>query len=137
MTSSRLREPEKARSITTSKARKVSFTKCSKRILARLRVALRRSTAKSARGATWKNGRVHVELQKHYEVTRGCPFGTLGNEATVNDELIRQDVSLIFEVIKNKLAAFLVKEKAKGKLAKQADQERMADLCVPPRNSAE
>ena len=44
--------------------------------------------------------RAHVELQKHYEMTRGCPFGTLGNEATVNDELIRQDVSLIFEVIK-------------------------------------
>jgi oligoribonuclease (3'-5' exoribonuclease) len=63
-------------------------------------------------------------------MTRGCPFGTLGNEATVNDELIRQDVSLIFEVIKNKLAAFFVKEKAKGKLAKQADPERMADFCI-------
>jgi hypothetical protein len=63
-------------------------------------------------------------------MTRGCPFGTLGNEATVNDELIRQDVSLIFEVIKNKLAAFFVKEKATGKLAKQADPERMADFCI-------
>jgi hypothetical protein len=48
----------------------------------------------------------HVALQKHYEMTRGCPFGTLGNEATENDELIRQDVSLIFEVVKNKLAVF-------------------------------
>ena len=48
----------------------------------------------------------------------------------MNDELIRQDVSLIFEVIKNKLAAFFVKEKAKGKLAKQADPERMADFCI-------
>lgn len=74
--------------------------------------------------------RVHVELQKHYAMTRGCPFGTLGNEATVNDELIRQDVSLIFEVIKNKLAAFFVKEKAKGKLVKHADPERMADFCI-------
>ena len=55
----------------------------------------------------------HVALQKHYEMTRGCPFGTLGNEVTENDELIRQDVSLIFEVVKNKLAAFFVKEKAK------------------------
>src|SRR5215470_17468971 len=74
--------------------------------------------------------RAHVELQMHYEMTRGCPFGTLGNEATVNDELIRQDVSLIFEVIKNKLAAFFVKEKAKRKLAKQADPERMAEFCI-------
>jgi TetR/AcrR family transcriptional repressor of nem operon len=74
--------------------------------------------------------RAHVELQKHFEMTRGCPFGTLGNEATANDELIRQDVSLIFEVVKHKLAAFFVSEKAKGKLSRQADAERMADFCI-------
>lgn len=72
----------------------------------------------------------HVELQKHYEMTRGCPFGTLGNEATENDELIRQDVSLIFEVVKNKLAAFFVREKAKGRLAKKANEEELADFCI-------
>ena len=71
-----------------------------------------------------------VELQKGYEMTRGCPFGTLGNEVTENDELVRQDLSLIFEVIKNKLAAFFLREKAKGKLTKQADAERMADFCI-------
>jgi len=71
-----------------------------------------------------------VELQRNYEMTRGCPFGTLGNEVTDNDELVRQDLSLIFEVIKNKIAAFFVREKAKGKLAKQANAERMADFCI-------
>jgi len=71
-----------------------------------------------------------VQLQKNYEMTRGCPFGTLGNEVTDNDELIRQDLSLIFEVIKNKMAAFFVSEKAKGRLAKQANAERMADFCI-------
>jgi TetR/AcrR family transcriptional regulator, transcriptional repressor for nem operon len=71
-----------------------------------------------------------VELQKDYEMTRGCPFGTLGNEVTDNDELVRQDLSLIFEVVKNKLAAFFVREKAKGRLAKQADPERIADFCI-------
>jgi TetR/AcrR family transcriptional regulator, transcriptional repressor for nem operon len=71
-----------------------------------------------------------VQLQKHYEMTRGCPFGTLGNEVTDNDELIRQDLSLIFEVIKNKMAAFFVSEKAKGRLAKRANAERMADFCI-------
>jgi TetR/AcrR family transcriptional regulator, transcriptional repressor for nem operon len=71
-----------------------------------------------------------VELQKNYEMTRGCPFGTLGNEVTDNDELVRQDLSLIFEVVKNRLAAFFVREKAKGSLAKQADPERMADFCI-------
>jgi AcrR family transcriptional regulator len=71
-----------------------------------------------------------IELQKTYEMTRGCPFGTLGNEVTDNDVLVRQDLSLIFEVVKNKLAAFFVGEKAKGMLAKQANPERMADFCI-------
>jgi hypothetical protein len=63
-------------------------------------------------------------------MTRGCPFGTLGNEVTENDELIRQDVSLIFEVVKNKLTAFFVKEKAKGRLAKKVNEEELADFCI-------
>ncbi|HKV61213.1 MAG TPA: TetR/AcrR family transcriptional regulator [Candidatus Acidoferrum sp.] len=71
-----------------------------------------------------------IQLQKNYEMTRGCPFGTLGNEVTDSDELIRQDLSLIFEVIKNKMAAFFVSEKAKGRLAKQANTEWMADFCI-------
>ena len=71
-----------------------------------------------------------VELQKSFEMTRGCPFGTLGNEVSENDELIRQDLSFIFEVVKNKLAAFFVREKAKGSLVKQADPERMAEFCI-------
>src|SRR5262249_48985646 len=49
----------------------------------------------------WFNG--HLELQKRFRMTRGCPFGTIGNEVTENDELIRQDLNLIFEVVKSKL----------------------------------
>ncbi len=71
-----------------------------------------------------------LELQRNYEMTRGCPFGTIGNEVTENDELIRQDLNLIFEVIKNKLAAFFLREKTKGVLAKRADPDRMADFCI-------
>src|SRR5260370_36573268 len=72
----------------------------------------------------------NIELQKRFRMTRGCPFGTLGNEVTENDELIRQDLSLIFEVVKNKLAAFFIKEKAKGRLTQDANEEQMADFCV-------
>jgi AcrR family transcriptional regulator len=72
----------------------------------------------------------HIELQKSFRMTRGCPFGTIGNEVTENDELIRQDLSLIFEVVKHKLAAFFIKEKAKGRLAEEADEERLADFCL-------
>jgi TetR/AcrR family transcriptional regulator, transcriptional repressor for nem operon len=72
----------------------------------------------------------HLKLQERYHMTRGCPFGTLGNEVSGDDELIRQDVSLIFEVVRNKLAAFFLKEKARGRLAKRADTRRMADFCL-------
>jgi hypothetical protein len=54
----------------------------------------------------------------------------VGNEVTENDELIRQDLSLIFEVMKNKLAVFFIKEKARGRLAKGATEDRMADFCI-------
>jgi AcrR family transcriptional regulator len=72
----------------------------------------------------------HIKLQKSFRMTRGCPFGTVGNELTENDELIRQDLSLIFEVAKHKLAAFFIKEKATGRLREEADEERLADFCL-------
>ena len=72
----------------------------------------------------------HVELQRSFKMTRGCPFGTVGNEVTENDTLIRQDLSLIFEIVKNKLATFFIKEKAKLRLAREVNEEQMADFCI-------
>jgi AcrR family transcriptional regulator len=74
--------------------------------------------------------RAQIQLQESFQMTRGCPFGTIGNEITADDELIRQDLSLIFEVIKNKLASFFIKEKAKGRLLKEAKPDSMADFCI-------
>jgi len=71
-----------------------------------------------------------LALQKRYQMTRGCPFGTIGNEVTENDELIRQDLSLIFEVVRAKIAAFFIKEKASGRLDANAQEERLADFCL-------
>src|SRR5262245_26659971 len=48
----------------------------------------------------------HLELQKRFRMTRGCPFGTVGNGVTEKDELIRQDLSHLFEIVKNKLRSF-------------------------------
>ena len=83
---------------------------------------------------TWKDlerwFRSQIELQKRYRMTRGCPFGTIGNEVTENDELIRQDLSLIFEVVRGKLAAFFIKQKVKGSLLKTADENALADFCI-------
>ena len=71
-----------------------------------------------------------LEMQKRFRMTRGCPFGTIGNEVTENDELIRQDLSLIFEVIKGKLAAFFIKERAKRAAPPGANAEALADFCI-------
>jgi TetR/AcrR family transcriptional repressor of nem operon len=74
--------------------------------------------------------RDQIELQRSFKMTRGCPFGTIGNEITDNDKLVRQDLGLIFEVIRNKLASFFMKEKAKGRLVEEADEDAMADFCL-------
>jgi AcrR family transcriptional regulator len=74
--------------------------------------------------------RAQINLQKSFKMSRGCPFGTIGNEITDNDELVRQDLSLIFEVIRNKLASFFIKEKAKGRLLEEANEESLADFCI-------
>lgn len=42
----------------------------------------------------------------------------------------RQVLSLIFEVMKSKLAKFFVMEKAKGRLQPEAHEERLADFCI-------
>src|SRR5215469_3945727 len=72
----------------------------------------------------------HVELQKSFGMKRGCPFGTIGNEVREDDELIRQDLSLIFEVVKTKLASFFIREKAKSRLSKEAKEDQLADFCI-------
>jgi AcrR family transcriptional regulator len=74
--------------------------------------------------------RAHLELQKSFRMTRGCPFGTVGNEVTGNDELIRQDLCLIFEVVRSKLSAFFVKQKVKGAIPKTTDEGALADFCI-------
>jgi len=74
--------------------------------------------------------RSHIDWQMSFGMSRGCPIGTVANELTEEDELPRQDVSLIIELIKYKLAAFFIREKAKGLLQKDADEERLADFCI-------
>ena len=39
-------------------------------------------------------------------------------------------MSLIFEVMKSKLAAFFIREKARERLAKEANEDRLADFCI-------
>jgi AcrR family transcriptional regulator len=74
--------------------------------------------------------RAQIQLQESFKMARGCPFGTIGNEITAEDELVRQDLNLIFEVIRNKLASFFIKERAKGRLLEEAKEDSLADFCI-------
>jgi len=74
--------------------------------------------------------RAHLKWQKRFQMTRGSPLGTIGNEVTADDELVRQDLTLIFEVMRNKLAAFFIREKAAGRLEPGAREHELADFCL-------
>lgn len=73
---------------------------------------------------------VHLELQKKFKMTRGCPFGTIGNGVTDKDELVRQDLNLIFEIMKNNLATFFATQKTLGKLRAEAKDDQLAEFCI-------
>ena len=72
----------------------------------------------------------HVELQKAFRMARGCPFGTIGNGITQTDEPIRRDLAHLFDIVKSKLRAFFITEKALGRLIDDANEDRLADFCI-------
>lgn len=72
----------------------------------------------------------HINLQKRFQMKRGCPFGTIGNELIGQEGAVRQDLSRIFDLVKSRLAAFFVKERSAGRLAGDASAELLADFCI-------
>jgi AcrR family transcriptional regulator len=72
----------------------------------------------------------HIELLEEFKMRRGCPLGIIGNELTEEDEAIRQDLNLVFEALKQRIATFLRKEKSEARLLPSANEEQLAELCV-------
>jgi TetR/AcrR family transcriptional repressor of nem operon len=72
----------------------------------------------------------HIKLQKRFQMKRGCPFGTVGNELIEQEGAVREDLSRIFELVKSKLVAFFAKERKAGRLAENASAELLADFCI-------
>lgn len=72
----------------------------------------------------------YVELQKSFNMTRTCLFGKVANEIAERDTLIREDVSEIFEFVKGRIVDFFKKEKAGGRLVKDANEGSLADFCI-------
>ena len=72
----------------------------------------------------------HIEFQRKFAMTRSCPIGTVANEISEEDELVRKDIHAIVEMMKKKLAAFFAVEKAQGRLAGSADPAAAAEFCI-------
>ncbi len=72
----------------------------------------------------------HIDFQRKFGMTRSCPIGTVANEVSEEDELVRKDINLIVEMMESKLAAFFAKEKARGLLIKGVSPEVAADFCI-------
>lgn len=72
----------------------------------------------------------HIKLQKSFQMKRGCPFGAVGNELIGEEGAVREDLNRIFELVKDRLAAFFAKEKSEGRLAKNISAELLADFCI-------
>ena len=72
----------------------------------------------------------HIELLEEFQMRRGCPLGIIGNELTEEDEAIRQDLDLVFEALKERIAGFLRNEKSEARLLPTADEDQLAEFCV-------
>ena len=72
----------------------------------------------------------HLEFQKKFKMTRGCPVGMLGSELKEGDELTRQPLNHILDLMLAKFESFFSREKVEGRLANNADVEQLANFCV-------
>lgn len=83
---------------------------------------------------TWKGLErtfaAHVRLLEQFKMRRGCPLGIIGNELTDKDEVVRRELKLVFEALKERVATFFEKEKSAGRLLRTADHEQLAEFCV-------
>jgi AcrR family transcriptional regulator len=70
-----------------------------------------------------------IQYQKRIDFTRSCPVGTIGADLSSDDELLRQDIRLIFESMKSSLADFFSRMKARGELDRKTDPDALAEFC--------
>lgn len=71
-----------------------------------------------------------IEKHQSHECQRACPIGQICAQISEEDELLRQDLKLIFEAMKEYPKTFFVQLKARGELQEDADPDIMADICI-------
>ncbi len=74
--------------------------------------------------------RFFVRVQQQLGCDCACPVGTIGNDLSNEQELLRQDVRLIFEWVRGQLGRFFAERRALGELPASADPDELADFCI-------
>jgi TetR/AcrR family transcriptional regulator, transcriptional repressor for nem operon len=72
----------------------------------------------------------NLESQKKFKMMRACPIGTLGSDLKEGDELTRQSLSFILDLMLVRLESFFSREKMAGRLSSTVDVEQLANFCV-------
>jgi TetR/AcrR family transcriptional regulator, transcriptional repressor for nem operon len=84
--------------------------------------------------ATWSDFKrslaSHVRFLSDFNMRRGCPPAIIGNELTEKDDPIRRELSLVFDALTKRMAAFFRKQKTEGHLSQSANEEQLAEFCV-------
>jgi TetR/AcrR family transcriptional repressor of nem operon len=70
-----------------------------------------------------------LQYQKKTGFMRSCPAGTIGADLSSEQDLLRQDIRLIFGRMKGSLSDFFSRMAAKGELPKNTDSAALADFC--------
>lgn len=74
--------------------------------------------------------RFFVNAQHGHGCDRACPVTTIGNELSEEQELLRQDVRLIYEWVRGQLGRFFAERSAVGELPTSSDPDALADFCI-------
>ncbi len=71
-----------------------------------------------------------TEKQEEYGCSRACPIGQIVCQLSDDDTLLRQDIKLVFDAMKDYPKNFFIGLQARGELIDGADPDEMADMCI-------
>lgn len=72
----------------------------------------------------------YIDFQRSVDCERSCPLGTIANDLTSEQEVLRQDVRLFLQWSESQLARFFVTKQALGELSPAADPDGLARLFL-------
>lgn len=73
---------------------------------------------------------MHAEFQKHFEFTRGCPFGTAAYSLQANQKKERESLQAVLDKMRDRLIRFLETEKKAKRVSKDIAPKSLASFAV-------